>query len=204
MNDLLHFEAAPPTARMPLDADQLHDLWDHAALLFDNFSFCAANRVFKRLLKQPPSSVATKAKLWANVGLIHAHLAEYDLARHALAKAAKLEPSCSVIWYCLGCVSYELEDYRRANKFFKACEYTFAPGTEDVDYSELGFQGDTDRFREYRFVLNRTQLKWNAQQCSFRYQNENHGESLPQGWSCGINRIPGGYIFRLMFHSSPI
>jgi len=189
---------------MPVDADQLHDLWDHAALLFDNFSFGAANRVFKRILKQFQASATTKAKLWANVGIIHAHLAEYDLARHALAKAVKLEPPCSVIWYCLGCVSYELEDYRRAKKFFEACEYTFVPGTEDVDYTELRFQGDVDRFKDYRFVLNRTQLKWNTQQCLFGYQNENHDESLPQDRSCGIHRIPGGYIFRVAFQSSPI
>jgi len=189
---------------MSLDADQLRDLWDHGALLLDNFCFCAANRVFKRLLKQSRVSMTARAHLWANVGIVHTHLGENHLAYHALANAAKLEPSCPIIWYCLGCVSYELEDYLQAKRFFEACERTFGPGIESIGHSGFSFHGDADRFEEYRFVLNRAQLRWNAQQCFSGHQHKSTAESLPHGRRCGINRIPGGYIFRAEFDPSPI
>lgn len=187
---------APPPARVSLDLEELNDLWEHATLLLDNFDYTGANKAFKRLLKQSPATTTAKAQLWGDVGIVHAHLGEYHLAHQALAKAAKLDPSSSVIWYYLGCVNYELEDYRRAKRFFEACENTFDEGIEYIDYSEVGFHGDPGLFKEYLFVLNRTELRWNGQQCFFWYQNKKHGVSLPYERAYGINRVPGGYIFR--------
>jgi tetratricopeptide (TPR) repeat protein len=188
---------APPPVRVSVDGEELNDLWEHATLLLDNFDFSGANKTFKSLLKQSSRTDTAKARLWANVGIVHAHLGENHLAHHALAKAAKLEPSCSVIWYYLGCVNYELQDYRRAKRFFEACENTIAPGIEYVDYSEMGFHGDSALFKEFKFVLNRTELRWNGQQCFFWYQHKKHGAPLPYERAYGINRVPGGHHFRI-------
>lgn len=190
---------APPPVSVTLDAEEVIDLWEHATLLLDNHDFSGAIKAFKSLLRQTPSSKTVKARLWANVGIVHAQLGDYHLAHQALAKAAKLDPPCSVVWYYLGCVSYELEDYRRAKRFFEACENTIEEGIEYIDYGETGFHGDPGLFQNYNFTLNRKALKWNGQLCFFRYQEKKYGAPMPYERSYGITRVPGGHHFRAKF-----
>ena len=181
--------------------EQVKDLWEHATLLLDNFHYTQAIKSFRRLLRQYSGTTTVKALLWANIGIIHAHLGDYHIAHKAICRAAKLEPSCSVLWYYLGCVSWELQDYGQAKLYFEACESTIDKGIENIDYRDVGFHGDPNLFPDYEFILNRTELRWNGQQCFFWSQHKKHGAPLPYGHPYGINWVPGGHIFRVRFQT---
>ncbi len=186
-----------------LSYEHVKDLWEHATLLLDNFRYSQAIKSFRRLLRQCSRTPTVNALLWANIGIVHAHLGDYHIAHQTISRAAKMEPSCSVLWYYLGCVSWELQEYRQAKLYFEACESTIDKGIENIDYRDVGFHGDPNLFPDYEFVLNRTELRWNGQQCFFWWQHKKHGAPLPYGRPYGINWVPGGHTFRVNFQTNP-
>lgn len=173
----------------------LTKIWNHAVRLFQDFEIEESLMMFSYLnlmQKSFDTDIPTPnaSMLWANVGILHWHLGEISLAKQHFSNAVCENPQNSIYWFLLGCVYWESEDYTRAELYFDACLGTFARGVEQVDYREQGLD----------LVLRRNEVQWNATVAGWRARKEDavHPEKFVGPFDeYGINRLPGGRIFRL-------
>jgi hypothetical protein len=174
-----------------LATQEYQNLWSHAILLANAYELEESLQAFRRMRQRMGSNIHTanipnSALLWANNGLLRAHLGDYFRASKDLRKACMQEPYSPIFWFLLGCIMWELDLWRRAFLHFTTAMAGFPEGVEVLDYRERGLN----------FLLNRAAVIWNVQLSWYWIQWKRFGTELPEEirW-CGIVRLPGGRLF---------
>ena len=150
--------------------DRHIDLWEHAALLYHAYEWQAAADAFASLSKTIENSKHSAVCL-LNAGMIQARLGGYVTAAPTLEEAARIDQSYLVTLYILGIISYELQDYSRADFCFEVCLDGLIHGA--IDYKDVGLD----------FVLDRAMLQNNLR----AVRSAQYSSSFP---NCTLGLVP--------------
>jgi len=121
--------------RKRLSSSGLLDLWEHACLLYHNYSWQSAADTFSLMARLSPDPVDQRT-FALNKGLIEARLGDFDLASMSFEKAISLDMDDPIAHFLLGVVSVELDDHSTGYAHF---EHTLQRLPVDVlDYRTRG------------------------------------------------------------------
>jgi hypothetical protein len=172
-----------------LSTPEKKSFWNSGIFCFQENDLHSSLDYFRQIGRDfPPGSdrIPNSALLFANTGLIHAHLGDYKVASKFFAKACFNEPRTSLFWFLLGCMVWELGSWGHAKLYFDAGWYTFPDGVVEVDYAGRGLD----------FLLEKRAVWRNGHVALYGMRRAAEGIVIPEDYrNIGVDRMPGGKMF---------
>jgi len=158
-------------------------LWEHACLLFDNFDWESALRIFDLLVPQT-TCPRRSTVLLINIGITLCHLGYFSRARAVLEEAVALWNTFPMAHYPLGIVQYELSLYEAARLAFAAAALDLRNAhISTLDHCLLGLE----------YSISVSQLEDNEVSAAYASTLvDKTGRGYPV-----LHRLPAGLIFRM-------
>lgn len=164
-----------------LKSEQIHDIWEHAALLYRGYEWQAAADAFD-LLSRNTENIEERTLCLLNFGLIQARLGDRDGAVNTFEETSALNPTLLITSFLIALVSCDLGDYAKAEACIETCLDGLAE--DDIDYRTMGLN----------FVLSRASLLHALREIRTAQFHAALSKE-PDRVAVRIDSIPAEYIF---------
>ena len=204
-------EASETRTINPVTLTKVHESWNAALSLAPLSSIDVHKRIIwdlkihhEKLHKPPLLTSQQIARLWHNLGLLHARLGDYKLAESYFRTSLKHDKDSVLGWYGLGIARFLYGDLKNSKTAFVRCLACFGFSRQAVgvkfhkDTGEgLGGGVEMEEWvgRGGVWRLEKERVVWNLNKTVHEMHWKKNGIPRPVTGKFGLNGIPMGVLF---------